>query len=116
MKKLTFIAVGFILIAGIFILWRSGILNSIEAVGSFLVALFLGTHVKHKQDIEQAKHETQEAIRRIKQQEAEIKAQRGIHDREVREVEESYSDATFDELLAGANERERKRKTGNLGE
>jgi preprotein translocase subunit SecF len=115
MKKLTVAVVGFIVVVGILVLWRSGVLGSIEAIGSLVVAFLLGAHTKHTQDIEEAKKAAKEAVERLKQQEEAIRAQREAHDREVREVEAAYSDAAFDELLAGANKRERRRKTGHMG-
>ena len=73
-----------------------------------------GTMAKQakREDINRALDEAKSSIRT---QETTIREMQERHDREVEQVEKEHRDDSFDKLLASANERERRRKTGNMG-
>jgi len=71
-----------------------------------LIGAILGSLGKGKDKEEKVKP----VINDLKEKEKEIKEQREAHDKEVKEIDEAdYSDMSIDDLIAHANERERKR-------
>jgi len=76
-----------------------------------------GTMAKQakREDINRALRALDEAKSSIRTQETTIREMQERHDREVEQVEKEHRDDSFDKLLASANERERRRKTGNMG-
>lgn len=100
-----------LVIAGvIFWLWHEGVVSAgIALLGGLLSIFGTGTTV-HKEQVEKKKEEVDRLIEKMREKDREVERIRRQHDEEVKQVEESdYSDIDIDELIAGANERERKR-------
>jgi uncharacterized membrane protein YhiD involved in acid resistance len=104
--KLLTIAV----VAGVlYWLWRSGIISgAIAWLVALLVGIFGGHEVQRAKVNEHAR-EVDRLVKEMQEADRNLKKLREKHDEEVKRVEEKYRDLSTDELIASANERERRR-------
>lgn len=102
-----------LVIAGvIFWLWHSGIIPGWTALIGWILSFFGAGRTAEKDHLERKKEEVDQIIKDMNHKDSEIERLRKQHDEEVRQVEENdYSDISTDDLIAGANERERKRRS-----
>jgi len=115
-KKVLMVACALVVAALIVWLWRAGMLKGIYGILMAAVGLFAGGAIERQAKLKKVRRDIEEARAVIRAQEKDIQEMRKRHDEEVRQVEEAGSDATFDDLLASANDRERRRKAGHMGE
>lgn len=78
-------------------------------MAAFILAL-LGVIFGSNRKLKEKEKEVEAIIHDLQEKEKEIKELREAHDKEVKEIDEAdYSDMSIDDLIAHANERERKR-------
>ena len=111
MRIKTKIAIFFIVVGiGLFLLWYSGIIDTISAALGTIISLFAGSVTYKKKAIEEEQARIRERIKELKKAKLKIEFERNLHDEEVKRVnEKDYSNMSIDELIAHANERESKR-------
>lgn len=114
-KKVLMVACALVVAALVVWLWRAGMLKGIYGILMAAVGLFAGGAIERQAKLKKVRRDIEEARAVIRAQEKDIQEMRKRHDEEVAKSEETGGDASFDELLASANERERKRKR-NMGE
>jgi biopolymer transport protein ExbB/TolQ len=111
-KHWVMIVVFCVVASVIFWLWRSGIIPGWTALIGAILSLFGAGNTAQKDHLERKKRELDQIIKDMSRKDKEIEQLRKRHDKEVRQVEENdYGDISTDELIAGANERERKRRS-----
>jgi uncharacterized membrane protein YhiD involved in acid resistance len=99
-----------VVVAGVlYWLWRSGIISgAIAGLAAMLVGLFGGHEVQRK-NVKEHASEVDRLVKEMQEADRNLKKLREKHDEEVKRVEEKYRDLSTDELIASANERERRR-------
>lgn len=115
MKKWAFFGAVVIVAALVFFLWRAGMLQGVSAMVAGLLAIIGGWGAVQNERLREVRRQVEEARGVVRAQEKALEELRRRHDEEVAKSEETGGDASFDELLRIANERERKRKR-NMGE
>ena len=101
-----FIIVGIIL----FLLWYTGIIDTISTALSAIISIFVGHATYKKKAIEEEQKRVREKIKKLKKAKLKMEFERNLHDEEVKKInEKDYSNMSIDELIAHANERESKR-------
>lgn len=106
------IAVLLVIAGAIFWLWRSGIIPGWTALIGWILSFFGAGRTAEKDHLERKKKEVDQIIKNMNRKDGEIERLRKQHDKEVEQVEANdYSDTDIDDLIAGANERERKRRS-----
>lgn len=111
MRIKTKIAI-FSIVVGIvlFLLWYSGIIDTLSAALSAIIGIFVGHSTYKKKAIEEEQERVRKRIRELKKAKLKMEFQRNLHDEEVKRVnEKDYSNMSIDELIVHANERESKR-------
>ncbi len=115
MKRIiTYVAI--IVCIGCF-LWAytSGKLNGLVSFIFGVLTVLFGISISNHDNMNEIRKQLDKTKVEMEEKEKEIKEMRERHDKEVAEVEQAHSDDSFSELLAGANERERKRRR-HMGE
>ncbi len=106
MKNILVITIIVALALVLFLAFRK---NYFYGLIAFILALF-GAIIGSSGKVRDKEEKVKPVISDLKEKEKEIKEQREAHDKEVKEIDEAdYSDMSIDDLIAHANERERKR-------
>jgi len=104
------IAVLLVVAGVIFWLWRSGIIPGWTALIGAGLSLFGAGNTAQKDHLEREKKDVDQIVKDLNRRYKEAERLWEQHNEEVRQVEErDYSSISTDELIAGANERERRR-------